>query len=120
MKYLILLTVVICHAGCTTLRPVDGTLDELRSRISAGELLEAGDRVVIVTTDERTHKFRVRRVADGVIEGAADRVRVNHLASLEKREFSRAKTLSLVGGAIMFVGLSVYAVSQVAVVGALQ
>ena len=69
MRGLILLTVIIVNAGCTTLRPIDGSPAELRQRMSVGELLKPGDRVLIVTADQKTHRFAVTAIGSGEIEG---------------------------------------------------
>ena len=103
MKHLIILVAVISFAGCTTLRPIEGTSTELQQRISSGQLLKVGDRVLIVTTDQKAHRFAVTGIGAGVIEGKADSIPVDQVAYLEMREFSRAKTWSLVGGVVLVV-----------------
>jgi hypothetical protein len=120
MRRLIVLAVAIGLAGCTTLRPIEGTSIELRQRISSGELLEAGDRVSIVTTDDKTHRFAVTGIGPGFIDGKADSVSIEQIVSLKKRQFSRGKTLALVGGVVLVAGLAVYAAAQVAPLIALQ
>jgi hypothetical protein len=112
MRRFITLAAIICVAGCTTLQPMEGTSDELRARINSGGLLEVGDRVAIVTDDYATHEFRIRAIRDGIIEGKSDSVPVAHTISVEKRQFSRAKTLLLVGGAVTAVSLALYVAAQ--------
>ena len=112
MKRFAVFTAIICLAGCTTLEPVEGTANELQGRISSGGLLEVGDRVSIVTSDDRTHEFRIRAIRDGVIQGTSDSVLLDRLVTLQKREFSRAKTCLLVGGVVLGVGLVLYAAAQ--------
>jgi hypothetical protein len=115
MKRFVALIAAISLAGCTTLRPIEGTSTELQQRISAGELLKAGDRVSIVTTDAKTHRFSVTGISAGLIEGKADSVPVDQVASLEKRQFSRAKTLALVAGVVLVVagGVAIAAANAV-------
>lgn len=112
MRRFIVFAVLISLAACTTLRPIEGTPGDLRSRIGSGGLLEAGDRVSIVTTDAKTHKFRVRSVSAGIIEGRKDRVPIDQIVSVQKREFSRAKTWLLMGCGVAFTGLIVYEVAN--------
>lgn len=107
---------VFSCAGCTTLRPIEGSSTELRQRISSGELLKVGDRVLIVTTDNKMHRFAVAGVRADLIEGRTDSVPVDQVVSLKKRQFSRGKTLALVGGVVLGAGLVIYSVSQVAVI----
>jgi hypothetical protein len=112
MRRFIVFAVLISLAACTTLRPIEGTSGDLRSRIGSGGLLEAGDRVSIVTADAKTHKFRVRSVSAGIIEGRKDRVPIDQIVSVQKREFSRAKTWLLMGCGVAFTGLIVYEVAN--------
>src|SRR5450755_2636822 len=104
MKRFIVLVVILSCAGCTTLQPIQGTSTELQQRVKSGELLKAGDRVSIVTTDAKTHSFAVREITAGLIVGRADKISVDQVVSLEKRQFSRAKTVALVVGVILVVG----------------
>jgi hypothetical protein len=112
MGRLIVLAVIISLGGCTTFRPIEGTPIELQRRINSGGLLEAGDRVLIVTTDGKIHKFRVRGVSAGIIEGKADSAPADQVVSLKRREFSGGKTLLLVGAGALFTGLIIYGVAQ--------
>jgi hypothetical protein len=112
MKRFIALAALISFAGCTTLRPVEGTSNELQTRINSGALLTRGDRISVVTTDAKTHKFRVRVIGEGIIEGRQDRVPVDQIVSLQKREFSRTKTFVLMGCGVAFTVFIVYAAAQ--------
>lgn len=114
MRRLTTLAAIICVAGCTTLQPMEGTPNELQAHISSGGLLEVGDRVSIVTDDYETHEFRIRAIRDGIIEGKSDSVPVAHAIYVEKRQFSRAKTLLLVGGVVTAFSLALYAAAQAA------
>jgi hypothetical protein len=114
MKRFTVYAAIIGLAGCTTLQPIEGTANELQGRISSGGLLEVGDRVSIVTSDDRTHEFRIRAISDGLLQGASDSVTVAEVTTLQKREFSRGKTFLLVGGIVLGVGLVLYAAAQAA------
>jgi hypothetical protein len=98
---LVVLAMAVSCAGCTTLRPVPGTPEELRTRINSGELLKPGDRVIIVTKDQNTHRFVVTGVAAGVIAGRTDSVPVAEVAALEKPGPDAGKTAELVGGILL-------------------
>jgi hypothetical protein len=112
MKRFTLFAAIIGLAGCTTLQPIEGTANELQGRISSGGLLKVGDRVSIVTSDDRTHEFRIRALGEGVIQGTSDSVPLDRVVTLQKREFSRAKTCLLVGGIVLGVGLVLYVAAQ--------
>jgi hypothetical protein len=102
--------------GCTTLEPVSGASTELRQRIAAGELLRAGDRVVIHTLDGGKHRFAVTAVGDGNIQGKHDAVPIDEVASVQIREFSAEKTTRLFLGIVLVgaVGGAIATVAQAA------
>jgi hypothetical protein len=113
MRRLVVLITLISFAGCTTLRPIQGTSRELQEQINSAELLKAGDRVLIVTRDDKNHAFKVTEVASGVISGRATEIPVDQVASVEKREFSTGKTVALVALSLLIVGgLVGFAASQ--------
>jgi hypothetical protein len=114
MKRFIVLVVVVNLVACTTLRPIDGTTTELQQHISSGEVLRAGDRVLIVTKDSKTHRFTITAITADLIVGKTDSVPVDQVVSVEKREFSRAKTLLLIGGFAVVVGGAVFIAGQIA------
>jgi hypothetical protein len=116
MRGPLLVMVLIVCAGCTTLRPIEGDPSELRRRLNSGELLKIGDRVLIVTMDQKEHRFTVRSVGAGLIEAPSESIPIEQISSLEKRQFSRGKTIALVGGlvggaaiALLVYGLAEYA-----------
>jgi hypothetical protein len=111
-----LAAVLIGCAGCTTLRPIEGSPADLRLHINSGELLKKGDRVQIVTTDQTTHRFTVKSVGSGRIDGASESIPVEQISALEKRQFSRGKTIALVGGLLggAALGLIVYGLAEYA------
>jgi hypothetical protein len=73
----------IAVTGCTTMRPIDGSPTELQRFINAGELLKQGDRVRIVTVDEKAHRIAITKVEAGLIVGANESVPVDQVRSLE-------------------------------------
>jgi hypothetical protein len=112
----LLLTVLLICTGCTTLRPIDGSPADLRQRLSAGELLKPGDRVLVITTDQKEHRFTVKSIGADVIEAPSESIPIEQIYFLQKRQFSRGKTIALVGGlvggaalALLVYGLAEYA-----------
>lgn len=118
MKRFSLIVVLIICTGCTTLRPIDGNPAELRQRIYSGDLLKTGDRVVIVASDGRSHRFAIKSIDAGVIRGRSESIRIEQVVSLQRRQFSRAKTTALVIGiglACSVIGLAAYAATHLSV-----
>ena len=108
---------LLVSAGCTTLRPIQGSPIELRQSIRSGALLKPGDQVSIATTDNKTHQFEVIGITAGVIEGKTESVAIDQVASVEKRQFSRGKTVALVGGLVAgaLLGFVIYAATHLSV-----
>ena len=83
MKCFTACALIIALAGCTTLRPIDGSPKELQQCINSGALLKPGDRTRIVTADEKVHRFAITKVEAGLIVGPNESVPVDEVISLE-------------------------------------
>jgi hypothetical protein len=115
MRNLMLLTLFIINTGCTTLHPIEGTSMELQERIASNELLKVGDRVSIVTTDGKTHRFAVTGFDAGIVKGKTESVSIDQVAQVGKRSFSRGKTIALMVGIVAagtVLGIVVYGVAH--------
>ena len=115
MRILILLTVLVSNAGCSTLHPIEGTPMELQERIASNELLKIGDRVSIVTTDGKTHRFAVTGFDAGIVKGNAESVSIDQVLQVGKRSFSRGKTIALVVGMVIAgaaIGVAAYGMTH--------
>jgi hypothetical protein len=118
MKHLVLFALLTVCTGCTTLRPIEGSPTELRQRLDSGELLKAGDRVVIVTTDAKTHRFAIKSIDAGLIRGRSESVPIELVFAVKQRQFSRAKTAGLVIGIALagtVIGLGIYAATHLSI-----
>jgi hypothetical protein len=114
----LLAAVLVSSTGCTTLRPIEGDPAELQQRINSGDLLKPGDRVVIVASDGRRHRFAIKSIDAGLIKGRSESVPIEQVASLQQRQFSRAKSAALVIGiglACTVIGLAAYAATHLSV-----
>jgi hypothetical protein len=102
VKILIALLLLALLGGCTTLRPVDMPPDQLQHLIVSEGLLAPGDRVRLVTTDDREYRFRVVEidVERGLIIAKDASVPIEDVVAVETREFSKGKTAALTGGAL--------------------
>lgn len=89
MNFFVACTLVIAVSGCTTMQPIDGCPEELRRSINSGDLLQPGDRVRIVTADEKVHWFAISRVEAGLIVGPKESLRIDQVMYLEKRQFQK-------------------------------
>jgi hypothetical protein len=109
MKNAPIIASIVLMMGCTTLRPLEGSPDQLQQAILCGELLEPGDRVRIVTTDGSGHEFRVTQIdADaGLVIGEDDSVPVSQIRAVERRTLSVAKTAGAVYAALVIAGAAI-------------
>ena len=107
------LSVVI--AGCTTMKSVEMSSDELSAAIRAGEIAEPGQRVVVVTADGERHAFTSQGVdtAQDVIrgEGAAGEavaVPIGDIVALRMAARDGVGTTAVVlgVGAVVLLGLA--------------
>jgi hypothetical protein len=117
LRFSLIVVIIIC-TGCTTLRPIEGSPVELRQRINSGGLLKPGDRVVIVASDGRAHRFLIKSIDAGLIRGRSESVPIEQVVSLQQRQFSRAKTAALVIGiglACSVIGLAAYAATHLSI-----
>lgn len=95
--WLLSLLIVFPLNGCTVLQPVEGGNDRLSTKIKAQSLINKGDRVEIRTIDNREYRFRVQDIDDDFVRGDAVSVRIDEIANLSVRRFSRQRTVALVG-----------------------
>ena len=88
------------NVACTTLEPVNVPADDLQQQIRAGTLVSTGDRVRLVTADEKVHKFRVTEVnlEQDTVQGRKAEVPISEIVALETRDVSVGRTALLTGG----------------------
>jgi len=92
MKSFTALALIIALTGCTTMQAIDGSPTELQHFINSGELLKPGDRVRIVTADQKTHRFAITKVEAGLIVGSNESVPVDQVMCVEKRQFQKIES----------------------------
>jgi len=109
MKLISVLVAILILAGCTTMKPVEMTADQLHDRISTGSVLNEGDMVKIVTIDGNTHKFRISAITEASIIGEDIEVPIADIVAIETKEFSGGKTALLVAGSYLWVATAALA-----------
>jgi hypothetical protein len=91
MKWFTAWVLTIAVTGCQTMRPIEAGPPALQERIRSGDLLKPGDRVWIVTSNEKAHRFAVTKVEAGLIVGPNESVPIDQVMYFEKRQFENAK-----------------------------
>ena len=84
-------------AGCTSWRSVELPVGDMRTRIRAGELVSAGDEVMITTATGQEHTFKVVSVDQDTIRGESVVVRIDDIAAMRMQQVSSGKTALGVG-----------------------
>lgn len=94
--------------GCTSVKPIELSPKTLQAQLRNGELIEAGDRVVITTVDARRERFTVRSIGEGAIHAWNRKVDIGVVETLAVRRFSTPKTIATVigFGAVFYLILS--------------
>jgi hypothetical protein len=110
MKSVFLALAVACltaNSACTTLQPTEATPEEIQRLILSEGILEVGQRVRLVTSDEMAHEFRVTSIDEqtGIVHGKNESVRIEEIVAVETREISAGKTALLTGGLVYGIGL---------------
>ena len=87
--------------GCTTLKPVELSPDQLQDRLPVGEIIQVGDSVEITTAAGNQHKFKVTSITNTHVAGKNVEVPIADIVAVGTRETSVVKTLALVGGSVL-------------------
>lgn len=82
-RLLVLALLLTFTGGCTTMRPVSMAKGPLNDSI------KVGDQVQIRTRDGRVLDIRVEYVDAERIEGGDQSIRIDQIATLERKEFSK-------------------------------
>jgi hypothetical protein len=103
MKVISTLILVLMIAGCTTLKLVELSPDQLQDLVPAGKIIKVGDSVVLTTTDGNQHKFKVTSITTSHVMGKNVEVSIADIVAVGKREPSTIKTVAVVGGSVLAV-----------------
>lgn len=95
---LLLLTMLLVLAGCSSMNPVKSKTVDLGTQIRSGHVVARGDSVEIVTTDGRQYRFRVTAIDETTVNGSEISVPIDTITELKVRKFSEARTAMLIGG----------------------
>jgi hypothetical protein len=100
MKLILITVVVLFAGGCSTMKPVEMSPEQLQQKISLGEIVKVGDSVQIATSDGKTRKFKVTAITDEHISGKEIEIPVEDIVAVQTKEFSGGKTTALAAGGV--------------------
>ena len=87
--------VIINLIGCTSLQAIEAPPDKLHEQIRRENLVKVGDKVRIITEDQKEHQFVVTAIYENEIRGEDVTIPIDSIMTLETREFSTGKTVLL-------------------------
>ncbi|MGB7934054.1 MAG: hypothetical protein WCH04_17865, partial [Gammaproteobacteria bacterium] len=83
---------------CTSLQTIDAPPDKLHEQIRHANLVKVGDKVRIITEDQKEHQFIVTAIYEDEIRGEDVTIPIDSIMTLETREFSTGKSVLLGAG----------------------
>jgi hypothetical protein len=77
---------------------------------------ERRDRVLVVTTDQKKHRFTIKAIGADRIVGPSESIPLEQIFALEKCQFNRGRTIALVQGLVggVALGLLIYGLAEYA------
>ncbi|WDE04840.1 hypothetical protein SG34_026595 [Thalassomonas viridans] len=112
MKFFsIILFALLLITGCTTLKPVQLSSNELQQQLSSGQLIKAGDELKVTLIDGKQLELEVVEVTPDTIIGNEHQVKISEIASLKTSEISVGKTALAAGGTAYAVSVIVGIIS---------
>ena len=109
MKVLTVWALAVCLVGCTTLRPITGSSSELQHRIVYEALVKPGDHVQVQTIYHKSHQLTLISIDANNLVGEQETIAIDQIVSIERREFSLSRTLTLVGVTILGILIGIVA-----------
>ena len=100
-KFISVSLVILLMSGCSTVKPVEMTPEQVQQKISAGELIAVGDKVKVATTDDEVYDFKVTAVTNQQILGDEIKIPIDKVVAIETKRFSAGKTAALAGGTVV-------------------
>lgn len=115
----LLFMVIFQLAGCTTLKPLAGDAESLRTELRSGDAVQEGDTIRAITVDGVAHRLNVTAVDENVVKGQAPSaeldvadtvlpiddivlVEVSRLSADNPRRFAVGAGVGIVIGLIIF------------------
>ena len=99
-KFIIYLVLIAFTAGCTTMRSLPATDAQ-----SLASQIEVGDKIKIIRNDDTDVTFKVSALSNEGISGDGMFVAYSDIRQVQVRQFSHAKTWSLIAGIVVVVGV---------------
>ena len=91
--------VLFLVGGCSTMKPIDMSPEEVQEKISAGEVLGVGDDVKLTTRDNAVHEFKVTSITDEQVLGDNIEIPIDDIVGIETKQFSAGRTVGAAAAA---------------------
>jgi len=101
MKLLMTIFILLIASGCTTMKSVELSPEQLHGQIYAGDITQLGNNVKIITSDGMHYKFKVTAITENSIVGENVNIPIMDIVAIETREFSSGKTTALITAGVV-------------------
>ena len=101
MKLLMTIFILLIASGCTTIKPVELSPEQLHEQIYAGDIIQLGDNVKIITSDGMHYKFKVTAITENSIVGEEVNIPIMDIVEIETREFRGGPTTALITAGVV-------------------
>ena len=113
---IISILVIINLIGCTSLQTIEAPPDKLHEQIRHENLVKVGDKVKIITEDEKEDQFVVTAINESEIRGKDVTVPIDSIVSVQKREFDPNKSTFTGIGTVMLIVAALPIIAAMALV----
>ena len=87
-------------SGCSTMNPIMLAIDDVSATLRVGEKISVREK------NDAVHQFEITRLTPKEVCGPTACVALRDVASLERSEFSAAKTTGLILGTVVLIGFA--------------
>ena len=121
-RKIISILLIINLIGCSSLQTIEAPPDKLHEQIRHENILKVGDKVKIITEDQKDYQFVVTAINQDEIRGEDVTIPIDSIAAVQTRVLSTGKTALLAGGmtagAILVMIIIAVAVAPAAILSA--
>lgn len=108
MEKLLFIFLSLNLCACTSYYPLKNESGDVQTQVREGSVIQAGDRIRVVTHDQQQHELVVASVTTRQIIGEDQVISIDDIAEVKIRRTSAGKTTFLTLG-ILIVGGAAYA-----------
>ncbi|MCP4271612.1 MAG: hypothetical protein GY781_06535 [Gammaproteobacteria bacterium] len=105
MKFISYVLIFVMSTGCTSLRSVGMSSEQLQNPNYLQNTVKKGDDIEVIMKDGTRYNFRITALTDQLIIGKNISIPIHDISTLAIEKISFGKTAALVGAVILLIGL---------------